>query len=476
LGKPDEFGRFNFTSNLLLMNRLLRLCLLFSGLFAAVSSYSQTLYEMRYSYTSDGVTDRLSAFILRNDDGTGLVRVAYLNSEDNKNKLVEMEMQESYGQHEDGTEDSSQLVFVGLNPRFIIGTPDDEFLEDHFVFSFNPDSGFYEPSFVFSMPDDTSTQVGQLEEVRFLNQEDLTQELVLQFFTEQDVFYKQLFETSTRGLSADDKQAQLHLVLVANTEDKDIGKTCVIDKDATYKTFSEIAEFLEINFKPTVIAGKEFSKVNVDKAVSSVRPGPNDIVVFYYSGHGFNEVDEQYQFPYLDLRDKSFQKYGGAYTMNVEAIYQKLRAKGARLNLVISDCCNKDPTSGALVSSEGASTRTSSIGWNKENCQALFMSKQPMSIMMTAAQKGELSAGNQFAFLCSRQKGELSAGNPSDGGIFTFIFREQLEKALGPFTRNPSWNNLVQSAKKETVNKARTTWCNKEKRIVCVQNPVFKME
>lgn len=441
------------------MNRLLRLCLLLTGLFIAVTTHSQTLYEMRYSYTSEGVTDRLSAFILRNDDGTGMVRVAYQNRGDNKKKLVEMVMQESYGQHEDGTDDSAQLVFVGLDPHFIVGTPDDYFLEDHFVFTFNVDSGFYEPSFVFSMPDDTSTQVGQLDEVRFLNQEDLTRELVMEFFTEEDDFYKQLFETSTRELSPDDKMAQLHLVLVANTEDRDIGKTCVIDKDATYKTFSEIAEFLEINFKPTVIAGKEFSKVNVDKAVSSVRPGPNDIVVFYYSGHGFNEVDEPYQFPYLDLRDKSFQKYGGPFTLNIESIYQKLRSKGARLNLVISDCCNKDPTSGALVSSEGASTRTSSIGWNKENCQALFMSKQPLSIMMTAAQKGE-----------------LSAGNPSDGGIFTFIFREQLEKALGPFTRNPSWNNLVQSAKKETVNKAKTTWCNKEKKIVCVQNPVFKME
>lgn len=115
----------------------------------------------------------------------------------------------------------------------------------------------------------------------------------------------------------------------------------------------------------------------MDKAVSSVRPGPNDIVVFYYSGHGFNEVDEGYQFPYLDLRDKGFQHYGGPFTLNIESIYQKLKAKGGRLNLVLSDCCNRDPTSGALVSSEGASTRTSSIGWSKENCQALSCRKDP---------------------------------------------------------------------------------------------------
>ncbi len=441
------------------MKLLTRLFMLIVFLIIAFSSGSQTLYEMKYSYTSGGVTDRFNAFIMRNDDGTGFVRVAYHDADEKKDKLVDMQMQEAYGQLEDGTDDSTQLIFVGLNPRFIIGSPDDEFVEDHFVFRYNADSGYFEPDFVLSIVNDSTEQVGALEEVNFLNQEDLTRERVTRYFTEEDDFYKQLFETSTRGLSADDKQARLHLVLVANTEDKDIGKTCVIDKDATYKTFSEIAEFLQIQFNPTVIAGKDFSKVNVDKAVSSVRPGANDIVVFYYSGHGFNEVDEQYQFPYLDLRDKSFQKYGGAFTMNIETIYQKLRSKGARLNLVISDCCNKDPTSGALVSSEGASTRTSSIGWSMENCQALFMSKRPLSIMMTAAQKGE-----------------LSAGNPADGGIFTFIFREQLEKALGPFTRNPDWNNLVQSAKKETVNKARSTWCNKAQRIVCVQNPVFKME
>jgi len=432
---------------------LLVACLLISG-----TAISQTLYQIKYSYTSEGVTDYFNSFILRNDDGTGLIRVAYQDVNDKKNRVVEMEMVESYGKN-NGVDDSSVIVFVGLNPRFIIGNKDDDYLEDHFAFVYNADSGFYEPAFVFSMPDDTSQQMGTVDEIRFLNQEDLTKELISQFFTPQEDFYKQLFETTTRGLSADDKQARLHLLLVANTEDKEIGKTCVIDKDATYKTFSDIAEFLEIQFKPTVIFGKEFSKVNVDNAVSAVQPGPNDIVVFYYSGHGFNNMDEQYMFPYLDLRDKSFQRFGGAYTLNIETIYQKLRSKGARLNLVISDCCNNDPTSAALISGQGATTRTSSIGWSMENCQALFMSKKPTSILMTAARKGE-----------------LSAGNPANGGIFTFMFREQLEKSLGPFSRNPSWKNLIEQTRTETVKKAFKTWCNDAETIRCKQDPIFKVE
>jgi hypothetical protein len=441
------------------MNRPIRMWLLIACLLISGSAFSQTLYQIRYSYTSEGVTDKFNSFILRNDDGTGMIRVTYIDNTDKKKRLVELEMQETYGQNNDGTEDTSVIIFVGLNPRFIIGNKEDEFLEDHYAFTFNTDSGFYEPAFVFSMPDDSSQQMGTVDEIRFLNQEDLTKELVSQFFLQQEDFYKQLFETSTRGLTADEKQARLHLVLVANTEDKEIGKTCVIDKEATFKTFSDIAEFLEIQFKPTVIAGKDFSKVNVDKAVSAIQPAPNDIVVFYYSGHGFNNMDEQYMFPYLDLRDKSFQRFGGAYTLNVETIYQKLRSKGARLNLVISDCCNNDPTSASMISAQGATTRTSSIGWSMENCQALFMSTKPTSILMTAARKGE-----------------LSAGNPANGGIFTFMFREQLEKSLGPFSKNPTWNNLLTQTRTETVKKAFKTWCNDAETVRCKQDPIYKVE
>lgn len=441
------------------MKRLYRVFFLLTCLLTGGIAYAQTLYQIKYSYTSEGVTDYFNSFILRNDDGTGLIRVAYQDAQDKKNRVVEMEMVETYGKSDNGGDDSSVIIFVGLNPRFIIGNTDDEYLEDHFAFTYNTDSGFYEPAFVFSMPDDTTEQMGTVDEIRFLNQEDLTKELISEFFTPQEDFYKQLFETTTRGLTADEKQSRLHLVLVANTEDKEIGKTCMIDKDATYKTFSDIAEFLEIQFKPTVIFGKEFSKANVDKAVSAVQPGPNDIVVFYYSGHGFNNMDEQYMFPYLDLRDKSFQRFGGAYTLNVETIYRKLRSKGARLNLVISDCCNNDPTSAALISAQGATTRTSSIGWSMENCQALFMSKKPMSVLMTAARKGE-----------------LSAGNPANGGIFTFMFREQLEKSLAPFSRNPTWNNLLQQTRTETVKKAYKTWCNDAETVRCKQDPIYKVE
>lgn len=440
------------------MSHIYRLLLILAVSSLSPAAFSQTLYELKYHYVDNGVNDNYRAFLTRHNDGTGFIRVAYFDSSANSRQLYELPMEEIYGEHEDGSPDSSQLIFYAHAPRTIFGVEGD-YVPDHFVFEMKPGTSYYEPAFVYTVNEDSTQEFGIMDDVRLLEQADLSEELVLHYFTPQDDFYVQLFATTTRGLTAQEKKTTLHLVLVANTEDKSIGTTCAVDKDATFKTFSEVAEFLGIQFSPTVISGKEFSKVNVDKAVSAVQPGSDDIVVFYYSGHGFNDVNEGYQFPYMDLRDKSFQKYGGAYALNVETIFQKLKAKGGRLNLVLSDCCNNDPTAGQIMSGVGASTRTSSIGWSMENCQALFMDKKRTSLLMTAAVKGQ-----------------LSAGNPADGGLFTFSFRESLEKALGPFTRKPNWNTLIADAKTQTITKASHTWCDKVKRIICAQNPVFKVE
>lgn len=440
------------------MPRILRLLMIITSCILSPAAFSQTVYELRYHYVDEGVNDNYKAFLMRNGDGTGFIRVAYFDSAANARQLYELPMEEIYGEHEDGSPDSSQLIFYALEPRTIFGA-DGDYVPDHFVFEMKPGNPYYEPAFVYTVNEDSTQEFGTMDDVRLLEQKDLSEELVLQYFTPKDDFYLQLFATTTRGLTAEEKKTTLHLVLVANTEDNTIGTTCVVDKDATYKMFSEVAEFLGIQFKPAVIAGKDFSKVNVDKAVSAVQPGADDIVVFYYSGHGFNDVNEGYQFPYMDLRDKSFQRFGGAYALNVETIFQKLKSKGGRLNLVLSDCCNNDPASGQIMSGVGATTRTSSIGWSMENCQALFMNKKRTSLLMTAAVKGQ-----------------LSAGNPANGGLFTFSFRESLEKALGPFSRKPDWNSLMTDARTQTITKAAHTWCDKTNKIVCVQHPVYKVE
>ncbi|MDX2049109.1 MAG: caspase family protein [Chitinophagaceae bacterium] len=428
-------------------------------------SLSQSIYEFDYYFDINKTREHYKALMVRYEDGTGFIRVKFRDSATHSWILVDMDMQEHYMGDEDETDsrktDSSILVFEGIDPQVVTGPQDLEYDPDLFLFEKNKQDGVYDPLAVLSKDDNGKDVEGVVTEMRLLNEGDLTKELVSEYFTEKDEIYVNLFEeASVRAPTPQQKATRLFLVLVANTNDLSIGPTCKVDKDATYTTFSQLAEFLKIQFVPNVIEGKDFSKINVDNAINGIKPASNDIVVFYYSGHGFNDVKTNYKFPFLDLRDKTYQQYGEPYTLNIEDIFKRIKMKGARMNLVISDCCNADPSQSNIAISDGASTRTSSVGWNIGNCWSLFMNNKPGSILVTAAQKGELSAGN------------------STGGIFTFNFRESLDKALGVFYNNSSWNDVLVAAQKQTVNKAKRTWCTQpdNSKKVCVQNPVFRME
>lgn len=429
-------------------------------LFTCRASFSQTLYELSYHYDNNDGRGNCKAFINRNDDGTGTMRVTFVDNTTNTKNVFEMEMEEHFGVDDDGSEDTTILIFVGLNPKQVAGKA--SYIADNFVFELS-DAGFYEPSFVLAVSDGDKREVGKLDEVRLLNQADLTEELVLQYYTQEDEVYQNLFTVTTRGLTSEQKKIQLHLVLVANTNDKKIGKTCVTDKESTLSLFSEVAEFLQIGFVPTVIEGNSFSKVNVEKAINALKPASGDIVVFYYSGHGFSDSRDNYTFPYMDLRDKSYQSFGGQYAMNMEMVFQKIKSMGARLNLVISDCCNNDPSQSANMLNDEPNTRTSSVGWNKNKCIDLFMNPKRMSYIMTAAKKGE-----------------LSAGTVSDGGFFTFNFRETLEKTVGNFNKDKtvSWPAILNTAQVQTVTMLNGKKCRQPDESVakCVQNPVFRSE
>ncbi|MDX1937237.1 MAG: caspase family protein, partial [Flavihumibacter sp.] len=301
------------------------------------------------------------------------------------------------------------------------------------------------PWAVTSPSENNKYDQGVITAMHFIDKEEITRDFVSQYYSADEPFYKNLFETAvTRPVSAIIQKAKMHLLIVANTEDADIGVTCELDKKNTLKLFKELCspEMLNIGLETTVIDGDNFGKQKVDAALAALNPAPQDIVIFYYSGHGFNWNKETRQFPYLDLRDKMSQQLTAAYTMNVEDIYSQLLKKGARMNLVLSDCCNADPSQNTVLVSGGASQRTTSLGWVPQKCRDLFMSEKPVNLLMTAASKGELSAGTR-----------------ENGGIFTYMFRETLGKFMGPYETVTSWAAIVDNAAKRTVKKADGTDC-----------------
>jgi hypothetical protein len=280
----------------------------------------------------------------------------------------------------------------------------------------------------------------------------------LEYFTTGDTFYKNLFETRTRDLSTVEKNTKIILLVVANINEPTIGPSCLKDRDRTIETFTKLADFLKIKLEYKAISGKEYNKQNVEKEIKNLSPRPNDIVVFYYSGHGFRKPKDNRRFPYIDLRPKPDNTYM-VNSLNMEDIYDSIKKKGARLNLVLSDCCNTEVTASNGIGDPVPRKKGLLMNYNLENCRALFFNPKQISILATAADAGQkATSNNEF------------------GGFFSFYFKASLENQLSFFKKNVTWQGLLEEAKKQTIRKAEHTYCARPiaPENICEQYPVWK--
>ena len=146
-------------------------------------------------------------------------------------------------------------------------------------------------------------------------------------------------------------------------------------------------------------------------------------------------------------------------SVNVEDVYTAIRGKGARLNLVISDCCNTNVESSNAVGNAIPAKKGFSMTWNMDNCRALFLIPMPRSILMSAADRGQKAASNN-----------------DFGGFFSFFLKSSMEDQLGFFKTNVSWENILSDTKKNTINKAEHTYCDSPyiPANICEQYPIWK--
>jgi hypothetical protein len=423
------------------------------------SAISQTMYGLTYQLPVDDQYEKYEtyrAFMVRFDDGTGFVRISFVrNGQDYLVHMNTTEEMTTLKAEKSNQQDTTYLLIQGDKPEFIRGNNPSVmkgFKVEAFGF-FADAEGYFVPWKIFKgdlMDDNENVLVGDYDEdgLILLDDSDLTKDLVIEFFTEDEEIYQSRFVATTRPVSAPTSGATLRLI------EK--------DKSRTVKNYRELAGFMQIGFKETVIAGADFGKTKVLEAINALKPTPQDIVVFYYTGHGFNYNNKPYQYPILALRQASYQPLN-EHSLAMEEIYASLKSKGARLTLVMSDCCNSDPSAIAPTMPDVARTRSTGPVWDINNCRQLFFPEKPTAILMTAASKGE-----------------LAAGNVSFGGFFSYNFKASMDRFLSQFNAigRVSWEAIAEEAKKQTIAKANNTDCNIPNVGIkpCVQNPVFKIE
>ena len=219
--------------------------------------------------------------------------------------------------------------------------------------------------------------------------------------------------------------ATFHAIIFANTEDEGIG--CIYDvvnmggflRDAQKETGMNLKAkvFLDVaaaspekvdairNWAEVV---NGWSKAHLEKEIKSLSPGKDDIVLFYYSGHGGRMSNKKGRWPDMALQ--------GHDLVDLQYPIDLLAKKGVqpRLALALGDCCNS-----FMDRSAAPATRSAKAAGGLRN---LFLNY----------------AGNFIA--SGSEPGQYSLGG-SDGGVFTNCW---LKAAYNP--ANPDWGSVLQSA------------------------------
>jgi Caspase domain len=128
----------------------------------------------------------------------------------------------------------------------------------------------------------------------------------------------------------------IHLLTIADTNDLNIGSGTTGNTRRVADFINRAAAEMKVTVSRQDVSGNGFSCTKIAEAIGLMQAGPDDVVIFYYSGHGFRTDDNVTKFPDLYCGAEAFS--GGAPRLvNVAA---DLAKKGARLTIVVADSCN----------------------------------------------------------------------------------------------------------------------------------------
>ena len=212
---------------------------------------------------------------------------------------------------------------------------------------------------------------------------------------------------------------KIHAIAFCNTDDPNIGKSCTSDQERFVYELGLIEAALkcEVDWL-NVYTGKECNKPNLESAISELQCNPNDVIFFYYSGHGVHAAADPAD-GWLPQMCLNYQSYDQDKFVPVTYVRDKLTSKGARLCLILTDCCNND-------------------------AELFYESKG--TVIATSSKRGEVSYG------------------PDGGGCFSVAFWDEMYR-IEQGNGSADWKSVLEATKKRTLQ-----YTNNE------QEPVYKVD
>lgn len=200
----------------------------------------------------------------------------------------------------------------------------------------------------------------------------------------------------------------IHWITFIDTTDPDVGKWDVLGREQLYNRYINLinAALDEKGYNHVLhdYYGARTSPENCKSVVENLSTSPDDLIMFYYIGHGVRAYNDATRWPQMALAQDYDSKL-----VPLSWVHSTLKNKPHRLLVTIGMCCNSE----ANISPKSAPTFTANYG-------NTFMSNE---------------ASENIARLFLGQKGDilLSSSSPKEPSRAIYIDNNR-EKAMDVFT------------------------------------------
>ncbi|UCD28893.1 MAG: caspase family protein [Planctomycetota bacterium] len=218
--------------------------------------------------------------------------------------------------------------------------------------------------------------------------------------------------------------ADLHFIVFADTTDTTIGT--VVDVNNAQTWAQRIADNTGLNLQFQSLTGSSLTAHNARYKLNRLDTNADDVIYFFYSGHGANSGTSQW--PVLTFDFDSAEPY-----IFFDEVVELLEPKNARLQIIIADCCNNYPDQvgrplPVYVPRPGTPLE-------EENFKSLFLENQ-----------GRILA-------CGSKPGQFSLGAEEAGGLFVMMFMNAFV-TLAQSQQNLTWNEIFTKTAADTTAEA----------------------
>ena len=421
-----------------LLIRFILVVTTFTGSFWQYSG-AQILYKVNFHDKNNGAYDGLLVYF---NESRSYMRISYFST-DKKYNVVNVNYKSSTGSYNDG---SSYFFMSGSSPKYITdGAEGLVYNPDYFIWRKSKDQQNWNSP---STTDDPKLNIANeipVDSFYQMSPSTVSESFLRRYFWDTEADFLSLKQLCGLGgtvvTPVVNTGATLHLVVIANTLIGDIGAGCAADRDKLDYEFKGIADALGFNYRKYIADGNNFNKTSVQNTLNEVAPGNNDIVIFVYRGHGFRWNNQKDAYPMMDLRSSSYMNIEQSTSLALSDVYNTLRNKGARLNIVLADCCNNN------------------VGLN-QTTTASFLNSQTDNKPDVAKLKKLFVTSRGILISAAAHSGELSWSNPF-GGFFTLSFIQAMKDKISYFNNTSStWNDIVNDAVRLAKDKSSPALCS----------------